>query len=123
LAQGDTVIEAVRPMGCNIALDIAAFRGKNRNRDGIAGARQLQKIVGLLRQPAGIERENADRQALLRDEIEQYHVLGAKARGQHGWGVSLCRLAQKRRRLIEKGGHRIFTFLTGIYYILWRSRM
>ena len=44
----------------------------------------IDDVVGLLREPAGIEREDARLRVDLHEHVDEHHVLGAEARGQRG---------------------------------------
>ena len=83
LARLDRVVEAVDALpGDRLRQQIVA-RIDNLDAATIAGFGGGDQGMGLLRQAAGIEREDADIESLAEDHVGQHHVFGAEAVGKH----------------------------------------
>src|SRR5450631_1407147 len=96
LTQLDTAIKRIGAMLANERLQRMMIGKEDIDRQLIVLAHAIDQGVGLGRKPPGVQRENPDRQRVTRDEIGQYHVLGAKTAGERRRGMA-------RRNPMEQG--------------------
>ena len=84
LARLDAVVEPVDAVLLDVGFDRIGPRRVHVDRETVAAAHLGDEGVRFARQPPGVQREDADREPVARDEVEQHHVLGAEARGERG---------------------------------------
>ena len=69
--------------------------------------------MGFLRQAAGIEREDADIDALAENHVGQHHVFGAKTVGEHRRGEVTGDVAQQASDIDGFFGNGVDQFMVG----------
>ena len=90
LPQLDAAIKAVETVDANVGLERPRIRIEHFDGQRVVFAHAIDQGVGLSGQASGIERKNRDRQRVLRDKVDQHHVLGAEAAGERGRVMSRC---------------------------------
>ena len=69
----------------------------------VTAAHVRDERVRLARQAPRVEREDADREPVARDEVEHHHVLGAEARGEHRGRMILLHRREQPAGAIDAG--------------------
>src|SRR6185369_11731004 len=82
LALLDALVEAVDAVFLDVRVDRFGPGREHVDREAVLLAHARDEVVRLARKPPGVEREDADREAVARDQVEHHHVLGAEARGE-----------------------------------------
>src|SRR5262245_15893431 len=71
-------VETVDTIQFNPLFHKLRIRKVDANRDAVAVAYAIQEVVGFIRKPASIEREDFDPPSVLGDHVEKNHVFKTK---------------------------------------------
>ena len=107
LAQLDAAIERVGAVIAHESLQEPGVRRVDVDGQPVAGADAIDQRVRLVGQPAGVEREDADRQRVPRDQVDDDHVFRAEARREDRRRVAGRDVAQQRDDVLDAPGCRI----------------
>jgi hypothetical protein len=88
LPQLDAAIEAVDAMRANVGFQRTRIGVIDFDRQTVVRANAVDQSVRLPRQASGIEGEDRDRQRILRDHVDQHHVLSAEAARERREGMA-----------------------------------
>jgi hypothetical protein len=100
LALRDAVVEPVDAVYAHEAFDGLVLRRIDLHLAAVVRGCLVHEVVGLGTQAAGVERRDLDFRKIARNEVEQHHVFGAEAAGEHG-GREVVGLVQERPGLMD----------------------